>query len=155
MPVPFLNTPFYRQHGNLLCQSYQRFTGQSLLPNPLTHEEPIEALFAAPFALLSHGIEADPIFNFGNQTALTLFELTWAQLLQVPSRTSAEPLNQAERQRLLTRVTEQGYIDDYSGVRISATGRRFLIRAAIVWNLIDAQGQYQGQAAVFDQWCFL
>lgn len=155
MSVSCLAHPFYRQHGHLLCQSYQRFTGQPLLPDLSPQDEPIAALFAAPFALLSHGIEADPIFNFGNQTALTLFELTWEQLLQMPSRTSAEPLNQAERQRLLARVTQQGYIDDYSGVRISATGQRFLIREAIVWNLIDAQGQYQGQAAVFAQWFFL
>lgn len=156
MAMSFLHSPFYAHHGNLLCQSYQRCMGQSLLPHPSTPtDEIITALFAAPFALVSHGIETDPIFNFGNQTALTLFELTWEQFTQLPSRQSAEPVNQAERQTLLDRVTQQGYIDDYSGIRISSTGKRFLIKEAVVWNLIDARGQYQGQAAVFDQWSFL
>ena len=117
--------------------------------------ERIEALFAAPFALVSHGVEADPIFNFGNQVALSLFELTWEQFTALPSRESAEPVNQAERQRLLEQVTQNGYISDYRGVRISATGKRFLIEDATVWNLVDELGRYRGQAAMFDKWSFL
>ena len=54
-----------------------------------------------------------------------------------------------ERQRLLERVTQRGFIDDYAGVRISATGLRFRIEKAVVWNLIDAQGRRHGQAATF------
>lgn len=126
--------------------------GQPLVTD---RSECIEALFEAPFALVSHGIEDEPIFNFGNQTALALFELTWDQFTRLPSRQSAEPMNREERQRLLDQVTKQGYIADYSGVRISATGKRFLIEKAIVWNLMDSSGQYQGQAAMFDQWVFL
>jgi hypothetical protein len=56
---------------------------------------------------------------------------------------------------LLTAVTQQGYIDDYSGIRISRTGRRFRILQATVWNLIDAHDRYAGQAASFDRWEFL
>ena len=155
MSISFLKSQFYSQHGNLLCRSYESFTGKLLLPSESTTSELIEALFAAPFALVSHGIEEDPVFNFGNKTALVLFELTWEQFTRLPSRKSAEPTNQEERQKLLDRVTQQGYIDDYSGVRISSTGKRFLIKEAIVWNLIDDQKQYHGQAAVFDKWSFL
>ena len=53
------------------------------------------------------------------------------------------------------RVSAHGYIDDYVGVRISASGKRFLIEDAIVWNLIDGQGAYHGQAAVFKKWTYL
>ena len=134
--------------------SYQQYTRQPLLSQALLQDTLIESLFSAPFALVSHGTEPDPIFNFGNQTALSLFEVTWGNFTRLPSRQSAEPVNQEERQRLLERVTQYGYIDDYSGVRISSTGKRFLIKKALVWNLIDQQGQYQGQAAVFDQWTF-
>jgi hypothetical protein len=56
---------------------------------------------------------------------------------------------------LLAAVTENGYIDNYEGVRISRTGKRFLIRHAVVWNLWDNNGSYRGQAACFDQWKFL
>jgi len=52
-------------------------------------------------------------------------------------------------------VSEQGYIDNYSGVRISKTGKRFLLQNAIAWNLIDAQGGYRGQAAVCHHWNFI
>jgi len=44
-------------------------------------------------------------------------------------------------------VARQGYIDDYSGVRIAKSGRRFLIERATVWNLGEVE--YQGQAATF------
>ena len=32
------------------------------------------------------------------------------------------------------------FIDDYTGVRISASGRRFRIDKAVVWNLVDQEG---------------
>ncbi|MEA3642760.1 MAG: MEKHLA domain-containing protein [Lamprobacter sp.] len=46
-------------------------------------------------------------------------------------------------------VAERGFIDDYRGVRVSASGRRFMIEQASVWNLTDAQGRPAGQAATF------
>ena len=70
----------------------------------------------------------------------------------MPSRLSAEQPNQEERQRLLARVAEDGYIDDYSGVRISKNGKRFLIQRAVVWNVVDEKGKFHGQAACFKDW---
>jgi len=52
-------------------------------------------------------------------------------------------------------VTTHGFIDDYSGVRISKSGRRFRILRATVWNLIKEGGEPCGQAATFDRWEFL
>ena len=48
-----------------------------------------------------------------------------------------------------------GFIDDYAGIRISKTGRRFRIAQATVWNLLDERGIYSGQAAMFLRWEFL
>ncbi len=70
----------------------------------------------------------------------------------MPSRLSTEPMLREERQTLLDRVARAGFIDDYSGIRISATGRRFRIEQATVWTLIDEQGAVHGQAATFDRW---
>ena len=53
---------------------------------------------------------------------------------------------------LLARVAAHGYIDDYAGVRVSRTGRRFGIEGATVWNLIDGEGRHQGQAATCAVW---
>jgi hypothetical protein len=83
---------------------------------------------------------------------LQLFEMTWEDFTALPSRLSAEPMVQEERDRLLLRVSTQGYIDDYSGIRVSSSGKRFLIRNATVWNLLDEAGQTYGQAALLREW---
>ena len=141
-----LNTAFYQQHAINLCYSYQQ-----LLKKPLfqaSHDSSfIQQLFNAPFALLSHGLEDEPIFNFGNAAALKLFEYSWDEFIQLPSRLSAKTVDQSERQRLLDTVSQQGYIDNYTGIRIAASGREFLIENAVVWNVVDSNGHYCGQAA--------
>ena len=93
-----------------------------------------------------------PVFFYGNRLALQLFEMSWENFTRLPSRFSAEAPDREERARLLARVARDGYIDDYAGVRIAASGRRFRIEAAVVWNLIDAAGTCHGQAATFDRW---
>lgn len=154
-----LSSPFYIEHGNRLLESYKLLTGNDLLPPPLDDNESgmsvIERLQNAPFVVLSHGIEDEPIFNFANNKALALFEISWDEVIKMPSRLSAETINQTEREYLLNTVSRQGYIDNYSGVRISAKGRRFMINKAVVWNIIDAKSNYYGQAAMFSQWDFL
>jgi hypothetical protein len=105
--------------------------------------------------LVSHDTASDPVFNYANLKALELFELNWEEFICLPSRLSAEPVNQAERERLLAEVTDIGYINHYEGVRISSTGKRFLIRNAVVWNLVDNKQLYKGQAACFAHWVFL
>ena len=138
-------------HAHLILESYQRLLGQPLLI-PKHDVSLSEQLFSAEFALLSHNTDADPIFNYANRQALALFELNEAQLIQMPSRLSAEPINQQQREVLLEQVRSQGYISNYSGVRISRTGKRFRIHQAVVWNLLDENGCYQGQAACFSEW---
>jgi len=78
--------------------------------------------------------------------------MSFADFTRLPSRYSAEPLAREERARLLARVSRDGFIDDYAGVRISAQGKRFRIAQAVVWNLIDADGRCHGQAATFTDW---
>ena len=106
----------------------------------------------ANFVVVSHNTADDPILNYGNQAALNLWETDRETLLSMPSRKTAEPVHRDERAELLRRVTEDGYIDDYQGIRISATGKRFRIDQAIVWNLTDNSGQPAGQAATFSEW---
>ena len=142
--------PTDAKHVKLMEDSFQRLLGYAIAQ---TVEN--EDLYHAPFALLSHNAEADPIFNYANAQALALFELNWDELIHLPSRLSAEPVNQEERARLLAQVTKHGFIDSYEGVRISKTGKRFKISNAIVWNLVDDNGIYQGQAACFSDWEFL
>ena len=81
--------------------------------------------------------------------------MSWDEFTRTPSRLTAEAPNREERARLLNAVTTLGFIDDYSGIRISKTGRRFRIEQATVWNLLDERENYVGQAAMFSRWEFL
>ncbi len=151
----FLDKPapangYQHEHAGLLIEGYRRWTGRDLVGGNL--DDQAKSLFEATFAVVSHDTETDPVFTYGNCTALALFELDWRQFVQLPSRKSAQPVSRQERARLLAAVSAKGFIDDYSGVRISATGKLFRIENATVWNLVDEGGAYRGQAAHFDQW---
>jgi MEKHLA domain len=142
-------------HGKRLHRSFEHWLGKPLIEIKGTDEEVGRSLFEAPFILVSHGTERDPILNYGNQAALKLWQMDWAQFTSTPSRLTAEPVAQEERERLLLQAETHGYIDNYNGIRISSTGQRFYIKAAIVWNVLDEAGQKCGQAATFSQWGFI
>lgn len=133
----------------LIPESFLRLTGKPLVDGG---GDLAAALWHSSSAILAHGSGADPAFFYGNKLALALFETAATDFVGMPSRFSAEPLERGERARLLDAVSRDGYIRDYSGVRISATGRRFSIAQATVWNLVDSEGKVHGQAACFDQW---
>ncbi|WP_460192787.1 MEKHLA domain-containing protein [Thermosynechococcus sp. FA-CM-4201] len=152
---PWLQPPAVQQ-ARRICASFQRWTGRSLLPDAAGDNLGLaQQLFHWSQPVLSHGCEADPILNYGNQAALTLWEFPWVELVQLPSRLTAEPIAQEERARLLAEAARQGYANNYSGVRISRSGRRFRIENAWIWTVLDETGTSVGQAATFDQWQFL
>ena len=138
-----------------LLDSYRHCVGRELMERVHGAEAQARALFTAPIVVVSHGMQDDPILNYGSQLALTLWEMTWEQLVHTPSRLTAEPVNRTERESMLERARTQGYIDNYRGVRISSSGRRFLIEQALVWNVFDQAGHRRGQAATFSRWTFL
>lgn len=140
------------EHARLLIDSYKKWTGRTLLASS---EALVEKLFHAPFVVLSHGTEADPILNYGNKAALTLWEMDWDQFTRTPSRETAEPVEQSAREEFLRKVSQFGYVDDYTGIRISRTGKRFFIMNATVWNLVDDTGKYYGQAATFREYRYI
>ena len=154
-PEPDDKNLYLVEHVNALRESFRRYLGRDLLDPNLSEVEAAREAFFAPFVLLSHDTAADPLFNYGNKMALALFEMSWQELTVLPSRKSAEVPNRIERARLLNEVSSKGYIENYSGVRISKSGKRFAIAQATVWNLIDKNGTYYGQAAVFDNWEYI
>ena len=139
-------------HTQILLRCYRRLLGQDLIARSGDASEEARRLFAAPFVVLSHDTQADPILNYGNQTALDLWEVTPEQLLALPSRLTAEPTNRDARERFLEETKRKGFVTGYRGVRISTSGRRFEIENATIWNLSDAAGQPLGQAATFASW---
>lgn len=146
---------FHWEHVQLLCQSYRVLIGRDLLTGNLHDRDSAELLYIAPFVVVSHDTAHDPVFNYANRKALELFEMSWDEMTSLPSRYSAELPNQAERARYLKMVKQNGFIENYSGIRITKTGKRFRIEQAVVWNLIDPSGTYRGQAATFGHWEWL
>jgi hypothetical protein len=138
-----------------LLENYRHWIGRELLGRSESLEDQAHALFDAPFVVVSHGAGLDPILNYGNRAALELWDMTWEQFTQTPSRLTAEPLNQGERAAMLRIAGRQGYFEGYRGVRISSSGRRFLVEDATVWNVLDPAGRRIGQAATFARWSSL
>lgn len=143
---------FLAAHLKLLTDSHELLTGRPLISLQSSQKDIAEAIFNADFVVLSSGTEPDPLFNYANRTALTLFELDWNSLIALPARESAETALQSTRAKLMRQVIETGFIEGYSGIRISASGRRFMIEGATIWNVVAEDGTYHGQAATFSQW---
>ncbi len=138
-----------------LLDSYVHWVKHELIQRNGTPLEQAERLFNSAFVVASHGVENDPLLNYGNQAALNLWAMDWQQFTQIPSRLTAEPVNREERARMLEQAGTQGYISDYRGVRISSTGKRFLVDQAIIWNIHKPDGTTIGQGATFSSWKYL
>jgi hypothetical protein len=137
---------------SLIAGSFARLAGRPLVEDTDDLER---ALWDAPRAIVAHGTESEPLFFYGNRTALALFAMRAAAFIGLPSHRSAEPALREERAAMLDRLAGGQMIDDYAGVRIAANGRRFRITRAHVWNLFDQRGARHGQAATFADWRFL
>jgi hypothetical protein len=144
-----IDSPIETDFFNLLAESHMRFVGS---PLPSSHLGPTWLYQEAPFAVLAHNTNVDPRFIYANKTAQRCFQYSWADLVAMPSRLSAESPNRAERQRLLDAVSRYGCVRDYRGLRIAKSGRRFWIEDGVVWQLVDTRGVYCGQAAMFATW---
>jgi hypothetical protein len=136
----------------MLLDSYAHWTQTELIARDGIPLEQAQRLFVAPFVVASHGVEAEPILNYGNALALQLWEMNWEEFTATPSRLTAEPANQTERARMLREATRDGMIRNYQGARISKSGSRFLVEKATVWNVIDHDKNKIGQAVTFDTW---
>ncbi len=138
--------------AGLILDSHRQLVQRELLAHSTSVSHLARELYHAPFVVLAHDTMPDPVFFYANLLAQQLFEMTWQEMVRLPSRLSAEPLAREERQRLLDRVASHGYIDDYSGIRISRKGKRFRIERATVWNLVAGNAAVVGQAAAFGSW---
>ncbi|NJL64341.1 MAG: MEKHLA domain-containing protein [Methylacidiphilales bacterium] len=141
-------------HSQRMLHSYQHWTGESLFDLSASPEDIAQNLFDAPFIVVSHGTEPDPIFNYGNSRALELWELSWQEFTRMPSRLSAEEIVQEDRQNLLAEAAIKGF-KKFPGVRISSTGKRFYIENITLWNVLDENKQQCGQAALYSQWKYV
>lgn len=124
-----------------ITRSYADAVGENLA-------EPDE-LDDLPAVVLAHDTSADPLLVYVNLAAQRLWERAHDQFVGMPSRLTAPAAAQPERARALA---GPGVVHGYSGVRISASGRKFRIIDATVWPVCDDDGRLVGQAATFRRW---
>jgi len=129
-------------HAKLLVDSFFRVTGRQLVRDN-------EDLWNLDAVVASHGIQADPVLNYGNAKALEAWQCDWNTFTSTPSKYTAQKMERDERASLLREVHLNGFIDNYQGIRISTNGRRFKIVSAVVWNVVDENGVRLGQGATF------
>ena len=152
---PSSKNHYLETHVARLTASFRHWTGRDLIDPGFSLDVQARDLYYAPFVVLSHDTAPDPLLNYANEAGLRLFELSWDELVVTPSRLTAQAPEQTERSRLLATVANRGFIDDYSGVRVTKSGRCFAIERATVWNLFDENGAPYGQAATFADWRFI
>jgi hypothetical protein len=156
-----------REHVGLLDSSLKKLTGKgvyermglSIMNDDADDDEAIatickEVCWNRRYVLISHGTESNPIYNFGNKAALEAFVRTWDSLLELPSAQSVVLRSQDEvlRNKLMQQVTEQGFVEGASGIRVRGDRKFIQLVNAVVWNCHDDNtGDYIGQAALFDR----
>jgi len=138
----------------LLLGSHLRLVGRPLCPGVWADEaEAARWLYEeAPFGLLAHDTSADPLFVYANRTAQRCFGYTEEEFTALPSRLSAAPDAQKDRDEFVAAVNRQGFADGYRGRRVRKDGGLFWIEDVCMWDLVDADGHMHGQAAVFHSW---
>ncbi len=99
--------------------------------------------------ILSHEYLDIPRFCFANAKAQEQFGYNWNEFQGMDSRLSAQADDVAAREELLKRAAEEGYIDNYEGVRIRKDKTKFHVTDVILWNVLNEREKVVGQAAIF------
>jgi len=84
--IELFEHPEIIEYSNLMSQSYKYLTGSNLIDSLDVARD----LYYAPFTLVSHGIQSDPILRYGNLKAQQLWAMSWDELVEMPSRLTAE-----------------------------------------------------------------
>ena len=142
-------------HVKHLLDSYESFVKQDLIERSGDMKIDFEIINNSSFIVVSHNGAIDPVLNFGNKSALNLWELSWEDFTSTPSRKTAELDLREKRQEMLLIAEKNGFFDDYEGIRVSSSGKRFKIKQAVIWNVVNGKGDKIGQAATFSNIKFL
>ena len=144
----------------VLLQSHQRAFSRPLIASAQSSRSDskrllCQNLFACGFPVLAYGTEQDAKLSYANAAALQLWDSSWDELIDMPSRLTATASERAERSSALGQAKRLDAVQNYRGIRISRKGRRFMINKVRIWTLWDAEERVCGQAACFSDWWWL
>lgn len=153
--LPSTENNYLKDYIHRITSSLKELANIEIVDFSLSLEEQAKQAFHSNYVLLAHNGANEPVFNYANKTALSLFEMSWEEFTNMPSKYSAESDERGKREKFLTEVAEKGYSKNYSGIRISKTGRRFEIKNVILWNVYDSKNNRIGQAAMFEEYNYI
>ncbi|MFM8379751.1 MAG: MEKHLA domain-containing protein [Planctomycetia bacterium] len=143
-----LRDPRFTTRAREILDSYRRLLGRDLVERSGDAAEDARRLFDLPLAVLAHDMSPQPLLDWANQAAARAFDAAPEALLGRPSAETAPADAVADRRALFDVLARQGFVTGYSGVRVSLTGRRFVIDDVTVLEVTDAAGRPAGHAAV-------
>ena len=155
MPGPHLEHPdeknrFHEAHMLLVLESLKKLSGRDLLAEwNLPGTKLGEEIFFGEFYLLTHDGTDEALLNYANKCALDAFEMNWEQFQGMPSSHTARAENQKEREKMMRRVREEGFVTGYEGLRVTRNNREFWIRNGIIWQISAPDDANYGVAAYF------
>lgn len=134
----------------LSCESLERFTGTSLLK--VMNVDTMDAIHDnTRYAVLSHGNQTDPIYNYFNKAALLQFEYPEEEIYLLPSRYSAPPALRQDRDEKISSAVQQNVQFIPSAIRQGKSGKQFELINVTLWNVYNERNERVGQSAVFDR----
>ena len=143
-----LPDPRFITRAREILESYRRRLGHDLFERSGDAAEDARRLFDLPLAVLAHDASPAPLLDWANLAAARAFDATPESLLGRPSADTAPTDAVSDRRALFEVLAGQGFVTGYSGVRISLTGRRFVIDDVTVFEVTGAAGRPAGHAAV-------
>lgn len=137
----------------LASSSLEQLTGESLYKkmNLFDDEATPESIHNHEgLAVLSHGVQDDPLYNYFNKGALSAFGFPEETVYGMTSKHCAPDYIRKKRQQLVDATVSENvkYLQDQ--IRQRNTGELFLIPLIILWNVYDHTGVRIGQTALFD-----
>ena len=132
-PSPLWYSDIMVTHASHLLRTYFEVSGgKELVPMKILEKDPTEAakllFFLQNRVVVSHGTQNDaegPVLNYGNSAALKRWGASWEELTSMPSKYTAETLEQTAREEFLRKVYADGVVENYSGVRIGLDKSRY------------------------------
>lgn len=104
------------------------------------------------YAVLSHGNQTDPIYNYFNKGAFLTFQWTESEIYNLPSRYSAPDGSvRSDRAKMMQTVVEQHVRFIPLAIRQNKAGECFQLTNVTLWNVYDDDGIRVGQTAFFDR----
>lgn len=104
------------------------------------------------FAVLSHGNQTDPIYNYMNSAGFIVFRWPEERYYKLPSRYSApEGAIREEREAEIKKTVAKDVTYIVEAVRVRYRNDTVTLRDAILWNVYDDDGNRVGQTVLFDE----